>query len=93
MSDRLPGTERLLPGGLPPNAALTSTMGASLSADLAWALLFIVGVSGLLMLLAWLEPEHQSSPLLQPMSRPRVLQVTAQAEVVERSAGPEEFDG
>jgi hypothetical protein len=64
-----------------------------LSADLAWAVLFIAGVSGLLMLLAWLEPEHESSLLLQPMRRPRVLQVSAQTEVVGTPAGAEELDG
>jgi hypothetical protein len=68
-------------------------MGAALPADLALALLFIAGVSMLLMLLAWLEPEHENSPPEQPMSRPRVLRVTAQPEVVGTPAGADELDG
>jgi hypothetical protein len=64
-----------------------------LSADLAWAVLFIAGVSGLLMLLAWLEPRHENQPRLQPMSRARVLTVTARAEVAGTPAAPDEFDG
>jgi hypothetical protein len=64
-----------------------------LSADLVWALLFIAGVCGLLMLLAWLEPKHESQPRLQPSRRSRVLNVTARAEAAGTSAVPNEFDG
>jgi hypothetical protein len=64
-----------------------------LSVDLVWALLFIAGVSGLLTLLAWLEPKHENPHRLQPLGRGRALKVTARAEVAATPAGPEEFEG
>ena len=41
-----------------------SIMGVTMAGDLGWGLLvcvlFVVGLFGLLMLLAWLEPRHKS---------------------------------